>query len=280
MKKVLIIVIMIGILNGLVSADTYDEKKYDYSNFTELTIEEGLIVHVSKGDQYSVTAKAPHQNFDNLNIRLDGNCLILDVVNTEIEDVDFEVYIVAPEINKVMTHSGAEAHLDLIQASLELHCYSGSKVFGALDLERLTVETNSSAEVILKGRSDDVTIEATSASLVSLTSCEVKRGDIEAHVASKVYISCMEEVDANASVGSYIEIHGDTKLSSTSDSNSQINSLQCEDITLNNHQMTSYHEDLINSILASILDSNENIQEGSDEINQIRQALIKDLNKK
>lgn len=258
MKKILIVMIMIGVLNGIVFADTCYEMKYDLSDFTEVTVEEGVTLYLTQGDAFSVTAKASHQNLDNLDIRLDEKCLMLGVKDTEVEAIYFDVYIVVPKLNKVTSKSGATVYLDLEQTSLELHGSSGSKIMGEIDMENLIVETSSSAEVILNGTCD--------------------HADIEAHVASKVFLTCTEKADVNASVASCVEIYGDAEIVSTSDFTSHVYSM-IKNSDINDHQMTSSREDLINSIIVSILETNENIEEGSDEINQIRESLEKSLNK-
>lgn len=266
MKKIccsvaVVILLMSLLLNSIIFAEeNWIEYDYDLSGFTNLLAEEAFTVNITQGDEYSVKVRVTKDIKDKLDVKLDGDTLILGVkAGKSIINTDFVADVTMPDLEVLKVRSAAT-------------------VKGEMDVDDLSVEASSAATVILKGSSDTLELEALHASSVSMDEFIAKNCEVICKHASDVDIQVSESIEAMARTASDINITGDGEVTASSDLTSDIkvsgqllsedDEITTGDMFVNDYQVTAAFDGLNNFWTKGMLKLDESIEMSAEEFEE------------
>lgn len=256
-----VILLMATLLNSITFAEkSWIEYDYDLSGFTNLLAEEAFTVNLTQGDEFSVKVRVTKEIKDKLDVRVDGNTLILGVKSGKsIINTDFVADVTMPDLNTLKVKSAAT-------------------VKGEMNVESLSIEASSAATVVLKGSSDKLEIQSLHASSVFMDEFVAKDCEVICKHASDVDIQVSESIEAMARTASDISITGDGEVTASSDITSDIkvggqvlpeeDEITTGDMFINDYQVTATVDGLNNFWTRHMLKWEDNIEMSAEEFEE------------
>ena len=139
----------------------------------------------------------------NLSIKLKG-------INN-LKNATVRIYLVVPTLNKISTSASAELRSsEAITNSdkISFTASSGSLINVNVDAPTISAGGSSGAEIILKGRTKNLTAESSSGSNVSLFSLQAENASASASSGAKISVFGSVQIKAKASSGGNVNYKG------------------------------------------------------------------------
>ena len=139
----------------------------------------------------------------NLSIKLKG-------INN-LRNATINIYLVVPILNKISTSASAEVRSSeaiINSDKISFTASSGSLINVNVDAPTISVDGSSGAEIILKGRTKNLTAESSSGSNVSLFSLQAENASASASSGAKISVFGSVQIKAKASSGGNVNYKG------------------------------------------------------------------------
>jgi hypothetical protein len=172
------------------------EKSYDLEGFDEIRLQGVYDVTVEVGPAYSIQISGPAKRMDSLNVRVEGDQLLLDHEGRK---------------KKIKKNQGLQAVVTTpVLTSLELQGV-GSIVATGVDTDNFDVELEGVGSIEVSGQCDRLTasLEGIGSLDASDLKCNDVKVDVEGMGSAEVYAS--ESVDAEIDGMGSIEVDGNPK---------------------------------------------------------------------
>ena len=217
-----------------------ETRKYDIGEFTRVDINSAFSYEIEHADTYSVSITARSNLFDDINVTMEGQTLIVgmepfhDPWTTINISPNPKVVITMPQLrgldssgatggivagfssseNLDITASGAsEVELAGISADNVIFDLSGaSEVTGDIEAENVELDLSGASTIQLKGSADSITAEVSGACDLLLAGLEAKDASIVLSGASNGSVNLDGTLDADLSGASTLEYTGEPTL--------------------------------------------------------------------
>ncbi|MDI1317827.1 head GIN domain-containing protein [Flavobacterium sp.] len=177
------------------------------TNFTKVDVSRGLAVVLEQSNNYFVEVEADENLQEHISTRVENGTLFV----TSDEDIDEAtaktIYVKLPALTTIETSSGASVNSKNVftGTDLTIRSSSGSETDVTIEFDNIKTKATSGSSIILKGKALMLNTDTSSGSSIE---------------AKKLLVN---EVVAEASSGSSIEVHPILKLTGKASSGSSIN---------------------------------------------------------
>ena len=194
-------------------------KKYDFKNFTGVSVGHGMHLKITQSDSYSVEVKADERDFKYLEVEKIGDNLEFHINknNFRARD-DIEVTISMPALTNLELSGGSMGKftMDVSSKSFELELSGGSQVKGELKCSDINIALSGGSQVSLEGKGKNVDLAGSGGSIFSLKNFSVKDVNAQLSGGSQVRVAMNGTLNTVQSGGSELTYYGDIDLGHTS----------------------------------------------------------------
>lgn len=207
-------------------SSSISEEVRDVGQFHGISVSTGIKVEFKQGNTQSVSVKAEANLIQSLKTKVENGILKIYFEksgNSRINPSELMVSITAPQLNSVSvssaaefytkntvttdnfilsTTSAAETSLDLnVKNNLEISATSAAEVKVNAVAKALSVSSNSSADILLKGKVETAKFNISSASEVNAKELHSKNAIAIVSSAANLHINASESLDLKTSSG-------------------------------------------------------------------------------
>jgi hypothetical protein len=222
MKKEMLAIlsfIVITILITYVGIFAEETKKFDYKDFSSVSVGWGMNVKIDQSDSYSIEVKASQENLKYLKVEKSGETLrfYFDKHNWH-KRGDIYISITMPELTELGLSGGSQGKIkmEIPGKSFESDLSGGSELHGNLKCTNTNLNLSGGSEVQLSGSGKDLKIEGSGGSEFKLKNFSVSDVDAELSGGSEVVVTMNGKLDVEASGGSEITFYGKAEYGHTS----------------------------------------------------------------
>lgn len=224
MRKTTIVILLLGVI--ILSACDLDEKlvrgsgdivslDQDLSDFNKIDASHSFDISVSQGDGYAVVVRVDDNLEDELDVKVQGGTLHLDLARDIIvNNATLEADITMPSLDGLDLSGASSADITGFDSSdpFSARLSGSSSLSGDLVTGDLNLDLSGSSEVALDGAGGDLEIDASGASDVKLPNYPVEDADLNLSGSSDVLINLSGTLDVDASGSSNVTYLGSPTL--------------------------------------------------------------------
>jgi hypothetical protein len=167
----------------------------DFSNFGAVNAEKGFNVEITQSTSYSIRITADENVINKIQVTKTGNTLNIGLKPGDYISLTLKAKITMPDLDE-----------------LELSGGSHGKVEGFYNLDTIFLDLSGGSSVEMEGSAEDLILDASSGSHLSLGDFSVDIAEIELSGGSSGVINVSATLDADLSGGSHLEYFGDPEL--------------------------------------------------------------------
>lgn len=226
MKQLLLkLSIALGIASGFQSCVYIDKdedipprgettRTYDFRNFDELKISDGIRVHVVAGAKFEVTATGERNDLDDLNIFVQDGRLTARYNSSWRKRQRMDIDISMPDLAAVNFSGAVSATIDDFEnlPSIDVELSGASKCDFEGSGTTLKFDLNGASQLSAFGKMKFVEGEASGASQFNAFDLETEESDLEVSGASSAKVWVTRALDAKASGASSVRYRGNPKV--------------------------------------------------------------------
>ena len=209
---VLIVAAAVSCRNGVRGSGKIVKDTRQFSEINALSVSGAIKVDVKNGAVPSLIIEADDNIMPYVITKVSDKNLSIKIKGiNSVRNATINVYLVVPSISKVTTSAAAEVRSDEIIKStdkLSFNASSGSLIKINVDAPSVFADASSGADIILTGRSMNLTVESSSGSKVDLFALQAENASASASSGASISIYASVEVKANASSGGNIRYKG------------------------------------------------------------------------
>ena len=183
------------------------------SDFEAIDANQGIEVHLTMGDDVSLTLEADENLHDIIITEVKDGTLHIYTKKNIWSAKSRKVYITALSINEISTSSGAEVISEntITSEDLKIRATSGSNVRLQLNVDNLNCSTTSGAGARLRGETSSFTTKSTSGSYIKAQELEAETCSAKVTSGANVYVNVIHTLHAHATSGGNIKYIGNPK---------------------------------------------------------------------
>lgn len=184
---------------GLAAAPAFAETKtYSLADFSNVDISAGLSAKIAVGGAYSVRAEGAAEALDRLDIRVEGDTLVLARKHQmnwgwNKSNGKVTIYVTTPKLDGVEASSGSSAATTGVNA------------------ENFRADVSSGASLSISGACGALQSQASSGASLSAGELKCKSVSADASSGANITAYASERVDAEASSGANVSVRGGAK---------------------------------------------------------------------
>lgn len=209
---VLIVVAAISCRNGVRGSGNIIKDTRQFSEINAMSVSGAIKVDVKNGAVPSLIIEADDNIMPYVFTKVSDKNLSIKIKGiNNVRNATINVYLVVPSISKVTTSAAAQVRSDEIIKStdkLSFNASSGSLIKVNVDAPSVFADASSGADIILTGRSKNLTAESSSGSKVDLFALQAENASASASSGASISIYGSVGVKANASSGGSIRYKG------------------------------------------------------------------------
>ncbi len=212
------IVLSTSIVVGFGMKAHAESRTIDIAGFDEVEVSAGIVVDVTVGADYGISAEAWRGDLDRLEIEKHGDRLIISrkvgwgLLSASRRD-RFAVTISMPALSEVEASSGSEMSVNGAKMLTRVDGSSGAIItLDEMDLDRLRIDVSSGANLDAEGRCRDLRAQASSGANVDLRGLTCKIAEISASSGAALRASASETAEVAASSGGSIALWGGAEV--------------------------------------------------------------------
>ena len=216
--KLIITLLTIGVLFNACnyhtetgSGNTITQAK-TVGNFTAISASNAIEVQVKIGSPAAVKIEADDNIMEYVVATVNGNTLKLGLQNgTNISDANIKIYVTVPEISQLRASSACTIQvIDVIKnnGKLSFDASSAADIKAVVDAPEVDVEASSSGTVSLSGKTQNYTVNVSSAGNVKTMELMAENTDASSSSAGTAQVHASVSLKANASSGGVINYTG------------------------------------------------------------------------
>lgn len=194
-------------------------KEVPLSNFTGISVSDGIEVFLSKGISESAKIVALDYLVDGVDIRQNNGMLEVKWKTQKSKSRKWlnrtaKVYLSFKEIATLEINNGSSVRTNnkLSANKLSVTVSSGAIITADLDCEELDLQTSSGASAVLTGSTGDLKLQSTTSSLVNATGLRVEKAIVNTGSAAKVKLQVSKKLEVTAGSGSEISYKGNPEV--------------------------------------------------------------------
>lgn len=216
MKNLLAFFISLVFVGG-VSLGTEITKKYDFKDFTGVSVSHGMNVTISQSDSYSVEVSAEEDDLEKLKVEQDGESLNFTVLKDRYRFKEaVRINIKMPLLTAVQLSGGSDGNITMnISESFSASLSGGSNLEGELNCGDILLALSGGSEVTLNGKAADAGIAGSGSSSFKLKEFSVRNINSQLSGGSDVEISMNGTLNTVQSGGSNLTYYGEADLEDT-----------------------------------------------------------------
>lgn len=169
----------------------------EFSGFTNIEAGSSFQVTITQSEDYSVVIKADDNLVEHLNVRLDGDTLVINMVpGKSARNATLEAEVSLPELKRV--HFGGVSRGNLLgitsQADLTVRVSGASSLQGDLQARQMNVNVSGASKIDLNGSGATVDLHGSGASTVDMEDFAVDSAQVVLSGASTARLHVNDDI--------------------------------------------------------------------------------------
>jgi hypothetical protein len=203
--------IIVIILITYIGTHAEETKKYDFKDFTGVSVGWGMNLKINQSDTYSIEVKASESNLKYLKVEKSGTKLrfYIDKHNWHKRgDIDIEINM--PELTELDLSGGSDGKIKMNVSgkTFSAELSGGSELHGNLKCANISMDLSGGSEITLNGEGDNLKLEGSGGSEFKMKEFTVKNVDADLSGGSEVAITMHGKLNVDASGGSEVTFYG------------------------------------------------------------------------
>ncbi|WP_298424548.1 head GIN domain-containing protein [uncultured Kordia sp.] len=192
--------------NGNVVSEERDADE----TFTKVKASEGLDVYITQSNTQSIEVEADENIISLIATDINNGVLTIHTKENIGRAKSKKIYVSLPEIDKIVSTSGADVYSTdvLVAEDLEVKSNSGADIKIEVKAESVFCSTSSGADIKISGTANSLRADASSGSDIHAKDLEVKTCNASASSGADVTVNTSEKLDAKSSSGGDIHYYG------------------------------------------------------------------------
>lgn len=220
MKKIIyltLIVLNVILLQTVLYGET--TRKYDYKDFTSVSVGYGMHVKIIQSDNYSISIKANENDFKYIEVEKSGDELKIYISkhNYRMRD-DVYINISMPELTELGLSGGSEGELamKISSKSFNADLSGGSTLKGNLSCGNASLGLSGGSVTNINGNCKDLKIDGSGGSIFKLKNFTSANVDADLSGGSEATINTNGVLNTSQSGGSHVTFYGNPRMGNTS----------------------------------------------------------------
>lgn len=220
MKKLMytgFVLLFVLSLQSTLFSDT--TKKYNYRDFTSVSVGYGMHVKINQTDNYSIDIKANENDMKYIEVEKSGNELKI-FVNKHFYRLKDDVYIniSMPELTELNLSGGSDGDvvMKISSKSFDASLSGGSSLKGKLGCGNASLNLSGGSTTNISGSCRDLEINGSGGSIFKLKNFTAANVDADLSGGSEATINTNGRLNTDQSGGSHITFYGNPKMGDTS----------------------------------------------------------------
>ncbi|WP_046757030.1 head GIN domain-containing protein [Kordia jejudonensis] len=192
--------------NGNVVSEERDADE----TFTQVKASEGMDVYITQSNTQSIEVEADENIISLIATDINNGVLTIHAKENIGRAKSKKVYVSLPEIDKIVSSSGADVYSTdiLVTEDLVVKSSSGADVKIEVKATSVSCSTSSGADIKISGTADSLRADASSGSDIQAKNLEVKTCDASASSGADVTVNTSDRLVANSSSGGDVHYYG------------------------------------------------------------------------
>jgi len=194
-------------------------QEFDFSDFTEVGIENAFAGTITRGDSYRVVVTVDDNLVDRLKVEQNGNRVTIGFnKTTATTNADLTYEITLPTLSALEVSGASQAQITGFTSGdeLSIEASGASRVEGDISSGDADLTASGASVIRLLGTGGDLRGEASGASTLDLTDFVTADADVTASGASHIIVNTTGRLDAEASGASNVDYLGQPTLGNIS----------------------------------------------------------------
>ncbi len=170
-------------------------KTFDIQGFSAIDAGYGFSLDVTQGDEYSISVSVDDNVLDRLNVRKDGDALIISLDSGGYTRMNLVARITMSSLNSVEFSGGTRGEIS-----------------GFTSTHDFNVDLSGGSWAIIEGSAGDLVIDASGGSHFDFSEFTVNDADVELSGGSNGSVYVGGRLDADLSGGAHLDYYGDPEL--------------------------------------------------------------------
>lgn len=210
MDKAVILAAALVVAGG---AGFADPQEYSFSNFSEITVGDGVELVVETGPEFRVLADGDRAGLAQLDIQQRGNRLEIDRrmrLSLLRPRGEVQVTVTLPQLTTLEAHAGSEVEAQGALVDLrDVEVSSGAHVvLRGINSAALSVEAHAGAVLALQGGCDDLSLDVSAGAAVDAARLTCATGTADAIAGGAALIHVTDQIVAHAAAGGQVDVAG------------------------------------------------------------------------
>ncbi|MFC1991964.1 head GIN domain-containing protein [Chloroflexota bacterium] len=216
-----IILLLSGIPTGCLGAKVEGsgrliEKSFDFSDFTDIQVQNGFKVELVKSDAFNVEVTVDDNVLEHIEVTESGGTLrIRAKTNRQFRSATLEARVTMPEVHNLELSGGSRTSIGGFESlhDLDIKLSGGSHVSASGDISMGDIDFNLSggSHVTLSGEAKDIKIDGSGGSHINLDNLNANNADINLSGGSHATIDARGTLNVDINGGSRVTYTGNPK---------------------------------------------------------------------
>ena len=184
------------------------------SAFSEISIEDGLDVHIRMGSSQEVIVEADANLMDHVKTEVRGNKLRAYVDKSIWRAEAMNIYITVTSLDALYASGGSDVYSKGVikTRALDIKASGGSDLYLDVEVGRLDCMTSGGSDTRLKGQVEEIRLTCSGGSDFDGKDLEIDDAEVRTSGGSDSYIRVNGELDVQASGASDVYLYGNPKI--------------------------------------------------------------------
>jgi hypothetical protein len=180
------------------------------SNFAGIRVSAGMNVYISQDSVQKVVVEADENLLEAIETRIEDNNLIITVTENIREAKSKKVLVSVHDLNEISAIAGSIVFIEdaFRSEDLKVSSVAGSSLNLNLITNSLVAKAVAGSNILLKGISDKAELKATAGANIKAKDLKAQTGIAKANSGSNIWLTVVNEIDANANTGGNIYFYG------------------------------------------------------------------------
>jgi len=184
------------------------------STFSEISIEDGLDMHIRMGSRQEVVIEADENLMEHIKTEVRGNKLRAYVDKSIWKSNAMIIYVTVTSLEALYASGGSDVYSKgvITAKELDIKASGGSDLYLELEVGRLTCDASGGSDTELKGQAIEVRLTCSGGSDFDGEELDVEEAEVRTSGGSDSYIRVNKELDIEASGASDVYLYGNPKI--------------------------------------------------------------------
>ncbi len=186
-------------------------KSMDLTGFSAVDASSAFQVQITQGESFSVSVTADDNLWDRVDVRKDGDTLILGLKQPgSYRNIHLSAKVTMPSLSKLTLSGASNGTVSGFKSSsgLTVGVSGASKLSGDVQAGNASFTASGASTVDLSGSADSLTIDGSGASTANLPNFAVNKANVTLSGASKASINVKSNLDYDLSGASRLSFTG------------------------------------------------------------------------